>query len=181
MGTIVPFFPIGHSASAITFEGPNPAQRAVLFTSIFLSFTFDYILRQKLGGTNLSLFILEQLPMPTPELISTFRINYKNNSGRLDEFLIERAAKLIVTSNSLKCVLDDLNINESPYVWHEERKQLVWEIDAAVAHLYGLDKDMYEHIFTEFRIQKDKDISEFGAFRTRDKCLELFDEITLDK
>lgn len=181
MGTIAPLHPFGNSAPILTFQGLNPIHRGILFASVFLSFTFDYVLHQKMGGTNLNLFILEQLPMPTPEQIYPWEIHYEEKSERLDTFLIERATKLIVTSDSLKCVLDELGIESGPFIWdEEERRQLMWEIDAAVAHLYGLARETYAYIFDEFRIQKDKDINAFGTFITKEKCLELFDRMSLE-
>jgi len=182
MGTLVPFFPLGHSASAISFEGDNITQRAILFASLFSSFTFDYILRQKLGGTNFSLFILEQLTFPTPETMTRSKINYNGISEKLDSFLIKRALKLVVTSSSLKCILDELNMEEDPTIWDNlERKRIICEIDAAIAHIYGLSRNNYEHIFTEFRIQRNKDIEEFGVFLTRELCLGFFDKMSLDR
>ncbi|HED14599.1 MAG TPA: hypothetical protein ENI62_13260 [Gammaproteobacteria bacterium] len=51
------------------------------------------------------------------------------------------------------------------------------EIDAYVAHLYGLSRDDFAYILDIFPVLKKKEIKAFGEFMSKRKCLEEFDRI----
>lgn len=58
-----------------------------------------------------------------------------------------------------------------------DRAQLRAEIDAYVAHLYGLSRDYFAYILDTFPVLKRKEIQAFGEFRSKRKCLEEYDRI----
>jgi hypothetical protein len=60
-----------------------------------------------------------------------------------------------------------------------DRAQLRAEIDAYVAHLYGLNKDDFSYILDTFPVLKKKEIKAFGEFLSKRKCLEEYDRISL--
>jgi hypothetical protein len=74
VGTIMPHYPLGNSAAVLTFDRESVEEDALLFTTLFNSFVFDFVLRQSVGGANLNLYILEQLPMPRPSTIGEYSI-----------------------------------------------------------------------------------------------------------
>jgi hypothetical protein len=57
------------------------------------------------------------------------------------------------------------------------RAQLRAEIDAYVAHLYGLSRQDFEHILGTFPVLEKKERKAFGEFMSKRKCLEEFDRI----
>ncbi len=57
------------------------------------------------------------------------------------------------------------------------RAQLRAEIDAYVAHLYGLSRDDFAYILDTFPVLKKKEEKAFGEFMSKRKCLEEFDRI----
>jgi len=57
------------------------------------------------------------------------------------------------------------------------RAQLRAEIDAHVAHLYGLARDDFAYILDTFPVLKKKEKSAFGEFMSKRKCLEEYDRI----
>jgi len=57
------------------------------------------------------------------------------------------------------------------------RAQLRAEIDAYVAHLYGLSRDDFAYILDTFPVLKKKEKKAFGEFISKRKCLEEFDRI----
>jgi hypothetical protein len=59
-----------------------------------------------------------------------------------------------------------------------ERAQLRAEIDAHVAHLYGLCHDEFAYILDTFPVLKRKEEQAFGEFISKRKCLEEFDRIS---
>lgn len=58
-----------------------------------------------------------------------------------------------------------------------DRAQLRAEIDAYVAHLYGLSRDDFAYILDTFPVLKRKEEKAFGEFMSKQKCLEEFDRI----
>ena len=59
------------------------------------------------------------------------------------------------------------------------RAQLQAEIDAYVAHLYGLTHDDFSYILDTFPVLKRKEEQAFGEFMSKRKCLEEYDRIAL--
>jgi hypothetical protein len=60
-----------------------------------------------------------------------------------------------------------------------DRAQLRAEIDAYVAHLYGLSQDDFAYILDTFPVLKKKEEKAFGEFMSKRKCLEEYDRISL--
>ncbi|MCZ6678916.1 MAG: hypothetical protein O7E52_16915 [Candidatus Poribacteria bacterium] len=58
-----------------------------------------------------------------------------------------------------------------------DRAQLRAEIDAYVAHLYGLSRDDFAYILGTFPVLKRKEIKAFGEFMSKRKCLEEYDRL----
>jgi len=58
-----------------------------------------------------------------------------------------------------------------------DRAQLRAEIDAYVAHLYGLSRDDFSYILNTFPALKRKEEHIFGEFMSKRKCLEEYDRI----
>jgi hypothetical protein len=58
-----------------------------------------------------------------------------------------------------------------------DRAQLRAEIDAYVAHLYGLSRDDFAYILDTFPVLKNKELKAFGEFMSKRKCLEEYDRI----
>ena len=58
-----------------------------------------------------------------------------------------------------------------------DRAQLRAEVDAFVAHLYGLSRDEFDYILDTFPVLKKKEEKAFGEFMSKRKCLEEFDRI----
>jgi hypothetical protein len=51
------------------------------------------------------------------------------------------------------------------------------EIDAYVAHLYGLSRDDFAYILDTFPVLKKKEMKAFGEFMSKRKCLEEYDRL----
>jgi hypothetical protein len=58
-----------------------------------------------------------------------------------------------------------------------DRAQLRAEIDAYVAHLYGLSRDDFAYILDTFPVLKKKEEKAFGEFMFKRKCVEEYDRI----
>lgn len=213
-------------------EGVSTASIGCL-AGLYNSLVFDFISRQKLGGTNLSDYIFKQLPVPTPEVIAL-----------VEDRMIPLVTELTYTSWDIKAFADDLwreadgelrqtlrtqweenrratgghgwvqpdwkeaypeidwafskgdeqsaqgGIPFPPFKWDEERRaHLRAELDAYYALLYGLERDELRYILDPkevhgedfpgetFRVLKDKEIRQFGEYRTRRLVLEAYDRL----
>ena len=115
----------------------------IVIAAFINSFVLDYVLRARMT-TNLSLFYLYQLPVP-----------------RLDAGdpafapIVERAAKLICVTPEFDDLLKDLSGFEylkglTGVTDPAARAQLRAELDAMIAHLYGLTESELAHILSTF-------------------------------
>jgi hypothetical protein len=77
----------------------------------------------------------------------------------------------------------------SPFRWNDERRALIRaELDARIAKLYGLTRDELRYILDPadvygpdfpgetFRVLKEKEIKQYGEYRTRRLVLEAWDK-----
>lgn len=160
--------------------------------SMMSSMVFDFITRQKAGGSHLNLFMLKQLPFLTPEQIQ--------ESG-YEQDIVERVARLCWFNHDLDGWMDELrkecpteyNLPEEPVIW-DEAKRSVWqaELDAIFAHLYGLSTEDLRYILDPedvcgpgcinetFRVLKDRELRELGEYRTKRLVLEAWDKFGFD-
>jgi hypothetical protein len=181
IGTITKFFPYSHGSPVLIFkQGKNPESTGLLFTAFFNSTIFDYLSRQFISGPNFTLFILEQLSMPTLQQIESMNLVYEGNSFLLSEFLIQRALHLIWTSHALDPLGEIIAPKKGPFSWNDiERRILRAEIDATIAHVYGVTKEEYSYILDTFTILRDKNIEEFGNYKTKNEYLEKYEKISI--
>jgi len=116
---------IGDSLSAA------PAMLAGLAT-----FVFDYVVRQKMGGLNLSFYVVAQLPVHVP---STFAqpCQWGGSPSCVRDWLLPRILELTYTAWDLEPFARDCGWSGPPFRWDEERRFLLrCELDAAFFHLY---------------------------------------------
>ncbi|MBI1258033.1 MAG: N-6 DNA methylase [Chloroflexi bacterium] len=121
----------------------NERDRVTLYLEgILNSFCMDWLLRQKIGST-VNFFYVETLPLPR-----------LNPGDPYFDAIVPRAARLTCTRSEFA----DLWREVMGEAWDEskgatnpaERQRLRDEIDALVAHLYGLLRDEFDHILGTF-------------------------------
>ncbi|WP_155058461.1 Eco57I restriction-modification methylase domain-containing protein [Streptomyces blattellae] len=131
------------------------------------SFVFDYVSRQKIGGTSMSKFIWEQLPVATPDSLA-----------RHTSFITPRVLELTYTANDMAPFARDLNDTGTPYRWDAPRRQVIRaELDALFFHLYGIPRDDVGYILDTFSIVRRKDEAEYGNYCTRELILNEYDRM----
>jgi hypothetical protein len=145
--------------------------------------TFDFVARQKIGGNNLPLYALCQLPVLRPDFYSAQRL----------EFVAMRTLELTYTSHSLAPFARDLGYEGPPFTWDEDRRaHLRADLDAFYARAYGLTRDELRYILDPadvmgpdypsetFRVLKEKEIRQFDEYRTRRLVLSAWDRMEAD-
>jgi hypothetical protein len=112
--------------------------------SILNSFALDFLIRQKVSAT-LNFFYMYTLPMP--------RLAAGNPYF---DAIVPRAAKLTCVRSEFadlwKEVMGEEWDKSKGATDPDERQQLRNEIDAIVAHLYGLTRDEFDHILGTFAL-----------------------------
>ncbi len=137
-----------------------------LLAASLSSFVLDYVARQKMVGTNLSYFIAQQLPVPSPSFYCQVGA----------EWLVPHVLELTYTAWDIEAFAQFLGDNGPPFHWNEERRfAMRAELDAAFFNLYGIERDDVDYIMETFPIVKRKDIQQYGRFRTKDLILQVYD------
>lgn len=141
---------------------------------------FDYVARQKQGGTTLNFFIYEQLPVLPPAAYTLASL----------DFIAPRVLELTYTSGSLTPFARDLGYEGDPFHWDEDRRALLRaELDAWYARGYGLTRDELRYILDPadvmshdypsetFRVLKEKEIKLYKEYRTQRLVLDAWDRM----
>lgn len=157
---------------------PLDPAHAPLLQAVWSSLVFDYVARQKISGTGMKYFITKQLACPEP---AAFPEQPAWCATTLDGFVRPRVAEMTYTSHRLRPyavdVLSPLGIAPGgPFRWvPERREQLRAELDAAMLHLYGLDRSDVEHILDSFFVVEKYERRDHGEFRTKRLVLAAYD------
>ena len=141
---------------------------------------FDYVVRQKLGGTNMTFGYYKQFPVLPPDRYTEADLAY----------IVPRVLELTYTAHDLAGWARDLGHNGPPFPFAPERRaQLRAELDAYYARLYGLTRDELRYILDPadvlgddypsetFRVLKNKELREFGEYRTQRLVLAAWDAL----
>ncbi|MEU6071227.1 DNA methyltransferase [Streptomyces sp. NPDC047082] len=138
-----------------------------LLQAIWSSLVFDYVARQKIGGTGLKYFILRQLPVLSYPQIAVHTA-----------FITPRLLELTYTTHDMAGFAHDLGDSGTPFCWDEARRLLIRaELDALFFHLYGISGEDADYILDTFPIVRRKDEARYGSFRTKELILAEYDRM----
>lgn len=98
--------------------------------------------------------------------------------------------ELVYTANDMEYLANDLGYQNKPFDFNPERRaELRAELDAYYAKLYGLTREEFRYILDPsdvmgddypsetFRVLKNKEMNEFGEYRTQRLVLEAWDKL----
>jgi hypothetical protein len=145
---------------------------------------FDYVARQKIGGSSLIYFYLKQFPALPPS-------TYSSDDLR---FITPRVLELTYTSYVMKPWAEDLGYSGPPFAWDEDRRaELRSELDALFARKYGLTEEELQYVLEPakakgadypsetFRVLKEKENRLYGEYRTGRLVLEAWKRMGADE
>ncbi len=190
---IVASFPVsgvGHSLPMIITDGTFAHLFQLLIANLS-SFVLDFCARFKIGGLNLSFFIVEQLPILSP-------ITYATTGNGIAKMIEDRCLELTYTSWDMKPFAIDCGYDGPPFIWDDNRRfEIRCELDALYFHLYlgtlsdwqtqgtpellsylPTPRHAVEYIMETFPIVKRKDLRDYGTYRTKLRILEIYDQMT---
>lgn len=143
----------------------------------------DFVARQSISGTHMTFGALKQLPILTPDFYTEPRL----------AFITPKVLELTYTSHSLAPFARDLGYEGPPFTWDEDRRaHLRADLDAFYARAYGLTRDELRYILDPadvmgpdypsetFRVLKEKEIRQYGEYRTRRLVLSAWDRMEAD-
>lgn len=152
ISSIVPDAAFGDSVF-LMLPADQPELGAAL-QAVLASLALDFAARQKIGGTNASFFLIEQLPLPSPEMLCDHAPFTVDTTWA--DWISPRARVLTRDFGS-------------------DRAKIRSELDAAVFHLYGFGRDDAAYVMETFPILKRKDEAAHGEYRTKRLILETYD------
>lgn len=178
IASLIPKVGVGHTMPLL-FSNLEPKLLAC-FLSNFSSLTLDYIARLKVGGTHLTYGYLKQFPILPPRGYTDADVDY----------IVPRVLELTYTAHDLKSWAYDLGYEGEPFIFNPERRAVLRaELDSYYAKLYSLTRDELRYILDPtdvmgedypsetFRVLKNKEIKEFGEYRTQRLVLEAWDKL----
>jgi hypothetical protein len=166
--------PVGHTMPLIFTD--TGSSGISCFVSSLCSFSFDYVARQKVGGTHMTYGYLMQLPSFKPETYDQ-KCQWQSDA-KISAWLFPRVLELVYTAYDLKPFALDCGYDGPPFKWDDERRFMIrCELDAAYFHLYEISRDDVDYIMDTFPITQRKDQDKHGFFRTKKVILEIYDEM----
>ncbi|MDR0893494.1 MAG: restriction endonuclease [Mediterranea sp.] len=174
------------------------ARSCCCLLAMMTSLPFDYVAKQKVGGSSMNFFIVKQLPVLSPEqlIASSFYME-----------IVKRVAELCYFNHDLDGwatelweEMDEVQRTQlpqlgslTPFVYDEARRaQLQAELDAIFAHLYGLNTEDILYILDPeevcgtgcinetFRVLKDNEKRNLGEYRTKRLVMEAWHRFGFD-
>jgi len=94
-------------------------------------------------------------------------------------WLFERAIELLYTSWDLRFFALDCGYDGPPFRWDNSRRFLLrCELDAALFHLYCINRDAASYILDTFPVVRKKDEAAHGEYRTQRVILEIYEKMS---
>ena len=174
IAAVVPHVGCGHTLPVLLpSEDDFDEDGTACLLANFNSMTFDYVARQKVQGTHLTWYSVEQLPVIAPA-------DYDRAIGATTARALVRdhVLRLTYTAHDMAPFARDLGYDGPPFTWNEEeRRHLRARLDALYFHLYGLSKDDAAYILDTFPIVRRHDKTAFGAYRTKHMVLAYYNAL----
>jgi len=183
IASVIPRVGVGNTLPLLFTDPRFDAPRVACLLASLCSLVLDYVARQKVGGTHLNFYLGRQLPTPGPSQFD----------GALIGNIATRVAALSPGAD-MSHFRDALcGVPVSRPLTSEAAPVIRAELDALLAHRFGLDRDDLRFVLdpaerwgdsdypTEtFRVLKENEVRRFGEYRTRRLVLEAWDRLAAE-
>lgn len=159
VATLLPFIPGAQSVQFLTL--PECADM-IYVVGIFNSIVFDYIIKCKLNGIDLTQAIINQIPLPSPKTAKDTKIYINGDVVSAWRTIQSTVSAFYKDDNDLKNAF--IETNNEPCLCG--RGSLFKLLDAVVAKLYGLSSNDLEYVLSHF--------NDFYTPEERQEVLETF-------
>lgn len=155
IASILPHMPTIQSVQLLQYGKDN--KTLLLILSLFNSIVFDYLVKLKLSGIDLTQAVIKQIPVPARSKFKEIII-YQGIEGSFENHIISRIEKLYKYDVRLKSLFNDISYEGfKPNVKSKEYKELVIELDCLIAKAYNLSKSEFHNILLKFEKFYSKD------------------------
>lgn len=150
IATVLPFIPALQSVQFLTTN-----QNDLLYlTGLFNSVVFDFILKKKLSGIDLTQSVINQMPVPSIEQ-TTSKINFNGSEATIKHHISLLVISLLKNDVRLNSLFENLELqNENG---SESKFETVRKIDLLFMALYKLTNSEVELVLAEFSKQYSKE------------------------
>ena len=161
--------------------GLLPTYQAVMLGN-FNSLVCDFCLRNSLSQPSIPQVTFQQTPILPPNAYDEAAL----------AFIVPRVLELTYTAHDLKPWAEDLGYHGEPFAFDPDRRAILRaELDAYYAKPYGLTRDELRYILDPadvmgedypsetFRVLKNKEMREFGEYRTQRLVLAAWDKLEM--
>lgn len=143
LATLLPLVPTCQSVQILQLAKEKMLHVLALFNSI----VFDYIVRLKMVGLDLTQTIIKQIPVPD-ELCYKKSITFHGLNATIEVHINSRIKELYKSDNRMNSLFE--NIETYPLQSGKTRKTIIAEIDSLVALLYSINKENLQKIALSF-------------------------------
>lgn len=179
IASVIPKAAVGDTL-LLMFPSPEHGTKVACLLADQCSLVHDYVARQKIGGLHLKYHIKKQIVNLPPDHYSDVDV----------AFILPRVLELTYTAYDLTPWAQELGFDGEPFAFNLEHRALLRaELDAYYAKLYGLTRDELRYILDPadimgedypsetFRVLKNKELRDYGEYRTRRLVLEAWDKL----
>lgn len=143
LATVLPLVPTCQSIQLLQMNKP---EEMIQILALFNSIVFDYIVRLKMAGLDLTQTIVKQIPVPQEENYGRY-IVFQEKEGSLKNHVISRLKYLYRNDIRVSSLFDD---NQNYEIINKSRKQVIAELDCLIGYLYGLSTEEIKRIAKTF-------------------------------
>ncbi|HEM5944537.1 TPA: hypothetical protein U2B00_002132 [Streptococcus suis] len=142
LATVLPFSPTSQS---IQFLQAKNNKETIILLSIFNSIIFDYLIRLKMPGIDLTQSVIKDIPVPEFENFQEVII-FENQKGTIFQHIQSRVYWLYEEDNRMRELFDDDRYRYS----NNSRKICEIEIDKLIAKAYSMNEKELKKVASNF-------------------------------
>ena len=143
LATFLPLMPTCQSIQLLQL----PKEKMLHILALFNSIVFDYIVRLKMAGLDLTQTIIKQIPVPDEVSYSKI-ITFKKIEATIEEHINSRIRELYKSDGRIIGLFSNVEAYELQP--GKTRKEIIAEIDSLVAILYSVDEEQLRKIASTF-------------------------------
>lgn len=153
IATVLPFIPATQSVQFLTTNQNDLLYMAGLFNSV----VFDFILKKKLSGIDLTQSVINQMPIPNFEQTTSI-ISFNNSLSTIKEHISLLVFSLLKHDIRLIPLFESLNLHQAI---NESRSTIIRKLDLLFMLLYKLNNLEIDLVLSEFDKQYSSEDSDW--------------------
>jgi len=150
IATVLPFIPASQSVQFLTTNENDLLYLSALFNSV----VFDFILKKKLSGIDLTQSLINQMPVPSIEQI-TSKMLFNGSEATIKYHISLLVVSLLRNDIRLNSLFENLELKKENLI--ESKFEVTRKIDLLFMALYKLTDSEVEMVLNEFSKQYSKE------------------------